>query len=350
MPSHRITRAAALATALALVAAPHLRAQDDDRGTQLRGFADVGYRSAAADGATRPGFGLGQFDLYLTSRLADRVSFLGETVFEWDDATSSFAIDVERVIVSYQATAHLRLSGGKVHTPIGYWNNAYHHGAVIQPTISRPQAVQFEDDGGVLPVHTVGVQLSGRDLGALHLGFDALVGNALGNRPEQDARNAAGSVTLAVHSQVTPDLRVGASFYQDRLAAGTATQATDSLAAPLTQGIGGAFVSWFGTHAEAVVEGHQVRDRSAGRSSTSPAWFAYAGVRATPTVVPYLVHDEVRLAANDAYFLAGRTRREIVGVRWEITATAAAKLEGRSVRMGDAARRGELAAQVAVAF
>jgi hypothetical protein len=133
---------------------------DGDTKTVIHGFTDVTYLTGGNNTGRTSAFGLGQFDLYITSRISDRLSFLGETVFEFDDASSEFVVDVERVIVQYALTEHLRLDAGKVHTPLGYWNNAYHHGLVMQPTIERPQLVQFEDDGGPLPVHTVGVQLS----------------------------------------------------------------------------------------------------------------------------------------------------------------------------------------------
>lgn len=48
--------------------------------------------------------------------------------------------------------------------PIGYWNNAYHHGRVMHPTIERPQVAEREDGGSLLRVHSAGVQRSFRDL------------------------------------------------------------------------------------------------------------------------------------------------------------------------------------------
>jgi hypothetical protein len=352
--SGALLRSAALASALfaaAPLAAQTMPSHDGEgMSTKLQGFVDVDYRSRQADEARRAGFSLGQFDLYLNSRLTDRLGFVGETVFEYEDAEGEFVVDVERVIVQFAMTPHLRLSAGKMHTPIGYWNNAYHHGLVMQPTIERPRLVSFEDEGGSLPVHTVGAQLSGRDLTPLHLGFDAMVGNGLGNRATADARNAAQAVTLAVHSQVTADLKVGLSAYRDQLAVGSASPMGDTLSSAMTQLITGGFVSYFGDRAELVAEGHRVANRVAGRTSFSPGWFAYAGWRNRTPLVPYLVHDELRLADGDPYFAAGSSRQDAFGLRYEWAATAASKLELRSVRREDGVRRGEVAAQMAVAF
>jgi hypothetical protein len=323
---------------------------DAGQRTTIHGFTDITYLTGGNNTGRTSAFGLGQFDLYITSRVADRLSFLSETVFEYDDETSEFAVDVERVIAQYALSDHFRIDAGKVHTPLGYWNNAYHHGMVMQPTINRPQVVQFEDDGGPLPIHTVGVQLSGRDLSAAHLGFDVLVGNPLGNRPTSDNRNGATAVTLAVHSQITPALRVGASGYRDELRTGSATLSGDTLRAAMTQTIGGGFVAYFSDRAEAVVEGHQVSNRSAGRTTSSPNWFAYAGLRLGDRLVPYVTHEDVRLAEGDPYFTSDRFRREIAGIRYEQTASAVFKLELRSLDRRGSDRATELGLQLAVAF
>lgn len=322
---------------------------DSDR-TILRGFLNVDYLTGGNNTGHKSGFYLGQYDLYITSRVTDRISFLGETVFEFDDVKQDFGVDVERAAMQFALTDHLRLTAGKVHTPIGYWNNAYHHGLVMQPTIARPQVVQFEDDGGPLPIHTLGLQFSGRDLSDAHLGFDLLVGNGLGNRPMPDDVNDSQAISAAVHSQVTTSLRVGLSGYRDRLASGSSTLRGGILSDPMTQTIAGGFVSYFDDRAEAVLEGHGISNESAGRTTTSPGWFFYGGLRVTEKLVPYVLHDDLRLADNDPYYFSEHTRREILGLRYEQASTAVYKLEVRSIDRVIAARATELAAQVAVAF
>jgi hypothetical protein len=317
--------------------------------TVFRGFTDISWRSGGMNTGRQPAFGIGQFDLYITSAVSDRVSFSGETVFEFDDVKNEFVVDVERVVMTYKLDDHFRLLGGKVHTPIGYWNNAYHHGLALQPTIERPLLVHFEDDGGALPIHTVGVQLSGRDLTDAHLGFDMLLGNGLGNRPSFDT-NKTPSVTVAMHSDITPSLRVGVSGYGDKVVAGTLNHRGDVLSADMTQTIGGGFLTYLTSGIEAIIEGQQVRNRSLGVTTMSPGWFAYAGYRVAPTIVPYFVHDQLKLASNDPYFLADDTRRETLGLRWEQSAAAVFKLEGRSIDRRGYERATDLAAQLAIAF
>src|SRR6476469_1504794 len=126
-------RSLALGCALATAAGSRAWAQSDAMAdmasrTSIHGFTDVSYLTGGANTGRTSAFGLGQFDLYITSAVAERLSFLGETVFEFDDQSNEFVVDVERVIAQYRFSDNLRLEAGKVHTPLGYWNNAYHHG------------------------------------------------------------------------------------------------------------------------------------------------------------------------------------------------------------------------------
>src|SRR5262245_14781893 len=154
----------------------------------LRGFANVDFNGRwgdPVDEATgKSAFALGQFDLYMTSKLSENVSFLGETVFELDEQ-QEFVVDVERLQLSYRWSDAFRLNVGRGHTALGYWNEAYHHGALLQPTVERPEALKFEDDGGILPVHFVGLEAAGRaSIGAWDLGYVGYVANGRGPRPD----------------------------------------------------------------------------------------------------------------------------------------------------------------------
>lgn len=91
--------------------------------TVIRGFADVTFDVADDDGNNQ--FGIGQFDLFLASQLSEKVSFLGEIVFESEG--DGFIVDVERMQITYRVSPSLSISVGKQHSPIGYWNTEYHH-------------------------------------------------------------------------------------------------------------------------------------------------------------------------------------------------------------------------------
>ena len=72
---------------------------------------------------------------------------------------------------------------GRYHTSIGYYNTAYHHGKWFQTAVGRPFLFRFEDEGGILPIHNVGVSVQGRiPSGKLGLNYVAEMGNGRTSR------------------------------------------------------------------------------------------------------------------------------------------------------------------------
>src|SRR6185437_15453070 len=126
--------------------------------TQIKGFIDflTTYSNKKAS------FGFDEQDLFITSVLSDRISFLGESVFKFNAASATdFSVSVERVIINFNIKGNNNLILGKIHTPINYWNDTYHHGRVFFPTIYRPLLF----DANIIPLHTTGARLKGKNLG-----------------------------------------------------------------------------------------------------------------------------------------------------------------------------------------
>ena len=123
---------------------------------QIRGFADVDFSATDAN-ETKSGFNLGQLVLHLASPLSSKVSYFGEISFTAQPDT--YGVSVERSIIRFDYNDYFKMSFGKYHTPIGYWNTAFHHGAWLQTTITRPESVKF--GGTLIPVHFVGLQTEG---------------------------------------------------------------------------------------------------------------------------------------------------------------------------------------------
>jgi hypothetical protein len=66
---------------------------------------------------------------------------------------------------------------GRFHTPLSYWNTAYHHGAYLQPSITRPGIAEYEDGGGILPMHTTGLLIDGsRELDQTRWNYEVAAG------------------------------------------------------------------------------------------------------------------------------------------------------------------------------
>ena len=193
---------------------------------QIRGFGDTTFHGSDQKGK-HTSFSLGQLNLFVTSDVSEKFRLLSEIVFEADQATNSFGVDVERLLLQYSHSDYFNLSVGRYHTAIGFYNTAYHHSAWLQTAVGRPFLFQFEDNGGILPIHNVGLSATGLiPSGRLGLHYVAEVGNGrASSSPAAEAvqnvfdENNGKAVNLALYAR--PDairgLQAGFSFYHDGL-------------------------------------------------------------------------------------------------------------------------------------
>jgi len=317
--------------AQAVLGAPHFT---------LRGFSNVdfGVPWGANDpgaGASNSAFALGQFDLYMISRLSANVSFLGETVFELNENQES-GIDVERLQIRYHYSDRFRLALGRGHTPLGYWNEAYHHGALLQPTVERPEALKFEDDGGILPVHFVGLEISGKArLGGGDLGYVATVANGRGAVPDvvQGAFDVNGGKAVGAKLDFSlgdeHSWAFGPSVYYDTIPADVSIPEGH---APLDELIVGAHLVYRARRFELFSEYFHVKHETDTTHQDYSNDTAYAvAVLHFGKWSPYLGVDWMDMDAADPFYGPGFTdlTRVLAGVRYDLIGSNALKLEYR---------------------
>src|SRR6185503_11362605 len=137
---------------------------------------------------------------------------------------TGFNTEVERMILRFDQSDKLKVSFGRYHTPINYWNTAFHHGQWLQTTIARPEMIMF--GGRFLPVHFVGALLEGSmPAGGLNLSYKAGVGNGRATAISRagDAGDVNDERAWLVNAFAKPDklygLEFGASFYADTVGA-----------------------------------------------------------------------------------------------------------------------------------
>src|SRR4026209_1650314 len=88
--------------------------------TQIRGFVDV----LTSLQKSKVSFSLGEQDLFITSELSDRFSFLGESVFRFTNTQPTrFSVSIERIVIKYNIAGNHNVLVGKHHTPVNYWND-----------------------------------------------------------------------------------------------------------------------------------------------------------------------------------------------------------------------------------
>ncbi len=297
--------------------------------TQIRGFADFGtnYSNKQAN------FTLGEQDLFITSDVSDRLSFLGETVFKYSATSPTrFDISIERIIMKYNIKGNHNILFGKHHTPVNYWNDSYHHGRVLFPTIFRPEMF----GKGVVPLHTTGIRFQGQNLGKLRFGYDALIGNGEASTDALDF-NKKKSIMLGVNMTPIDHFRLGLTYYHDNLPALTTLHHTTIVAKKdVDQSLYSASASYFGNKfellAEATVATNAYNDTLTDGSITkvnpmSPTAYLYAGYRIKQKFVPYLRADLLQFSHDEVLFSTNAQRGALFGLRYEINYLAVVKLE-----------------------
>lgn len=211
-------------------------------GIQWRGFGEVNYKvldqrqPELGTYGFVPGsagsFYTGDLDLLLTSRITERASVLSEIVFGEGDA-QRYGVNLARVLLKYDYNDHLKMSFGRYHTGIGYYNTAFHNGAWLQTTADRPLIMEFANSGGLLPTQAVGVSVTGLlPSGKMGLNYIAEYGSSdmkrldITGSDEVTDENNGNHINLGLFARpdALPGLQIGASYYHDMIGDGSPEQ------------------------------------------------------------------------------------------------------------------------------
>jgi Phosphate-selective porin O and P len=332
-----------------------VQARADIEGLVIHGFASVYYTDTTQQNSPtgNTGFKLDNLDLYIAPSLTDRVRALMEDVVEFDDWTKPGenngqpAVDIERLQIGYLFSDDLTVWMGRFHTPYGYWNTAYHHGAQLQPTVMRPQFLGFEDHGGILPAHTNGIWATGRRaIGPGRFTYDAYLGNGSrildGAIDMQNAGNADSHTAFGARlgyeflGGALDSLWVGAHAFSeqiDNFISGVRTAQTDVK-------VFGAFGHWTPGDWELMSEYYRFDNKAhdgVGPSHESSAFYVEADYIFFGLITPLARFEQDTLSQNDGYFqylLGGKSyKRSLVGVRYDLTPQTAIKIDANHTDM-----------------
>ncbi len=288
--------------------------------TQIKGFAEalMGVQN------DKLSFALGEQDLFITSELSDRFSFLGESVFRFTNNTpTKFSVSIERIVIKYNFYGNHNILVGKHHTPINYWNDTYHHGRVLFPTIFRP--LLFE--ANIIPLHTTGVGLQGQNLGDLKFGYDLMVGNGLGSTDVLD-NDARKSITAAMHIKPAEGLRFGLSWYNDGIAKGATGHDGLPTQWAVEQNLFTGSVAYFGNKFEVLAEGTLGMNKTDTTGSQQTlASYIYAGFKIKEKIVPYVRLDNLSFQEGEIFYHNNNTTSIVGGIRYNINYLTAVKME-----------------------
>ncbi len=302
---------------------------------QIQGFSDVRY-SVTGQKRVPSTFTLGQVNLFMTSKLAENVNVVSELVVQ-ADATNTFGVRISRLLLQYNASDYFNLSAGRYHTSIGFYNTAFHHSTWMQTGFDRPFLYTFEDVGGILPIHGIGLSAAGAiPSGGLGLHYVAELSNGRtsssplvkATQSQQDENNGkAFNLALFARPLSLRGFQTGFSVYRDVLH----PQVTSSLT-PYGRRVGQFIFAGYAVYQggkleflnEFVTLRHAVQN---GPVYHIPAFYSQVS---TPIgkVRPYFRYEYLNIPRNEPMFGAvGLRYGPSAGIRYDFTDFAAYKVE-----------------------
>jgi hypothetical protein len=298
-------------------------------------FGDVLFTVTDAD--VEDGFKLGQMVAHGNATLSENVVFFGELSIT--ARNTGYALAMERAILRYDFSDPLKVSAGRYHTPISFWNTEFHHGLWLQGSVARPEAVKFGSQ--YVPVHFVGAMVEG-NLTSAPIYYTAGFGNgrALNIAGAGDGGDVNGNRAFVASASVRPrsvfGFRVGGGVYVDRIS-DVGGELADEV-------ITSAHVVWDRGRIEAVAEYIHVshEEIETDLSTGNPSYYVHLGYRLPNDLqafTPYARYENMDIDEADVVFggLVPDYEAVIAGVRFDFSDLAALKAEYRneSVAGGD---------------
>lgn len=314
---------------------------------QFHGFGDMNYHASSRIGGNNASgvpynppaasagnsFYTGELDLFLQSQLAEDLSVLDETVIA-SGVDNHWGMDVERLELSWKPSEYFNVDFGRFHTAMGYYNTAYHHGTWFQNAVARPNFLEYEDSGGLLPVHSVGLSMHGAiPSGKLNLSYFVEVANGRDYNTNGDGavqnvvdHNAAKAINLAVIAK--PDWFPGGQFgigaYHDSVSV-QGQQRTD-------EWIWNAHVIYHSALWELMAEGFLQRHHTAALGDSYTPMFYVQAARKFGKYTPYARFTYSNASSNDPIYTtvlgqAGLHYGPSLGLRYDLSTYVALKLQ-----------------------
>ncbi len=252
------------------------------------------------------------FNALFGAQLGGGFDALSELFFESEDTGETVA-DAERLVVRWRG-GPFAIAAGRMHTDFGYFNNAYHHGTFLQLPVRRPAIILFEDFGGILPTHVIGLQASVKaslDAGVALNGTVAVVNTrnpTFNSVPLVNSHMEKGVFTkLELVGSAPGSLRGGVAALFSWIPPASAEVRPALPDTQIQEIVSNVYLAYPHLPFNLDIEGYSVMHRAAGRTWVSWGGFAVAGY-AIGDVTPYLMVDFIKVPSTDPYFWSGPGR------------------------------------------
>lgn len=324
-----------LATTLALcVLGTVARAQEMGDRVVINGYTNFEFEkqvSKEGRGDKNGSFDADQIDLVFNIAVSERVRVAIDLSWEHGTATEDGRGNqaLEYGFVEYAMSDKLKLRFGKMHTPFGVFNEIH----TAKPAfLSVKEAPSLNKNsrivgGGFLfyPRWGAGIGLHGDAVvQGMDVTYDLLLANGDQEtvNPFEEDENSSKSLTARVRLDATDNLRVGYSFYRDRLS-------SDSFTTVVSHGIEAELnLTRFRLLGEIAVG---TLGQVAGESRKQIGWYIQPSVHLAHGITPYLRLDTF----NPDRRISGFEGRDfLVGVNIELAKNFQLKLENNDFKGG----------------
>jgi hypothetical protein len=332
---------------------------------QFHGYSNFSYGRSPFD-KLPPGnlsnstnsFSMGDFDLFATARIGSHFSMLSELLIT-TDFSNEFAAEIDRLMITYSANDYFKISAGKYNTAIGFYSNEFNRALYFQTATDRPILFADEDNGGILPVHSIGVTATGKiPSGELGLHWVAEIANGRSSASTQAILSGAvpiqnfvdesngKAVNFAIYARPSwwRGFQTGVSVLADRM--------YPESFAPLKQRIYSAYAALMRPHLELMAEGVYLRhefvtDHHQFNTFSSYAQASYLIGR----VRPFFRYEYQNVPRTDPIFgILGRKNGPSAGMHFDFSDFVAFKLQYGRLGVNSGPTANDVQAQLAFAF
>lgn len=301
--------------------------------------------------SSEPSFRVGSLDLYAAQYIDDNTRALFELQFQTFSG-GDIDVEIQRFWIMREFSDAINVGIGRFHTPLGYWNRHFHHGILLQDTVTRPFILSFEGGpNAIIPTHLIGVLAEG-DVGN-GIRYEAAVANS----NTIDSADPNSRLAVPNRADLSPGKalfgrvhygRFGAPFKpgvfamkNDVLESSSAAEAMVGLGERLVrQNLYGIDMRYEIGRFDLLAEYYRIENEAApalgGRKHDSDAWFAQFGYQLSEQFKATYRHESLDFDADDPYYSTdfnlirkepGTEKRHVFALRYDFSESNAIMLE-----------------------
>lgn len=287
--------------------------------------------------STKSNFSSGNFVLFVTSQLTERISVLSENTANVNNGVASF--EIQRLMARYFIKDYFSVRVGKMFNPIGYWSNQYNMGLVLQPTIQRPSIIRASNDGGVLQIKNVGIQFEGDNITKANMFYRVFVCNGGGSTTLLNNVKNQYAVTGELGIEPVEGLKILGSAHYDVFSANKPNTAGIKNVKGGEALLSNASIAYMNPEKNFEFIGeyyYQTSKFDSIGSKNSQGLLAYAGYKVTNKFVPYVQYAHLEAGtknSTDFYYAGAQNGIQLkidditLGMRYKISSNFVVKLE-----------------------